>query len=66
MIVDAQKIVLKNEGWHVDQEGKNFFVYRHTTKATVYPFEDEERAWEWLIGFLKGLEGVGIGTNMDN
>jgi len=64
--MEAHQIVLKNEGWNVVPENGKFFVYRWEIKATVYDFDTQERAWEWLIYFLKGLEGVGIGSNLNN
>jgi hypothetical protein len=46
---------LKNKGWSVVQDYNNFFVYRYGTKATEFPFEDEDKAWKWLRTFLQTL-----------
>lgn len=66
MIIETYKIVLKNDGWNVKSENGYFFVYKYAKRATVFNFETEELAWQWLKRFLESIRNDLIGTNINN
>lgn len=55
MKIDKTQSQLQTEGWAVVTENGYSYVYRHGTRATVFPFEDVSKAWEWLKAFLKTI-----------
>lgn len=50
-----QKSNLQSKGWNVVKNGTEYFVYRHGTKATEFPFDEVDKAWDWLQTFLETI-----------
>jgi hypothetical protein len=49
-MVDDKKI-LKSEGWDVNPKNGKFYASRHEVEVH-FPFDTEERAWEWVRTFV--------------